>query len=54
MDGKTEQFTKAIYETVVTESIRSYKVMFNNNHTFSALLTGLHHLLTVKSSLHYY
>ncbi|WP_215084364.1 MULTISPECIES: transposase [unclassified Exiguobacterium] len=30
MDGKTEQFTKAIYETVVTESIRSYKVMFNN------------------------
>lgn len=30
MDGKTEQFAKAIYETVVTESIQSYTDMFNN------------------------
>lgn len=30
MDGKTEQFAKAIYETVVTESVQSYKDMFNN------------------------
>ena len=30
MDGKTAQFAKAIYETVVTESVQSYKDMFNN------------------------
>lgn len=30
MDGKTERFAKAIYETVVTESVQSYKDMFNN------------------------
>lgn len=29
MDGKTRQFAKALYETVVTESVQSYQEMFN-------------------------